>query len=161
MASSLIIATMVCSLLLSVRAFAQGSDESAPVPAASHGAAELAKQLSNPIASLVSVPFQANWEFGIGPESDTRFLVNFQPVMPFAWNERWNLIARMIVPIVSQPALVPGGQPTSGFGDIVFSLFFSPARPGAAIWGVGPVFLMPTTSDPFLGTEKWGAGPTA
>jgi hypothetical protein len=123
-------------------------------------AAALAKQLSNPVANLVSVPFQVNWEFGVGPEDDTRFLVNFQPVLPFSLNERWNLIARVIVPVINQPVLVSGGEPTSGVGDILFSTFFSPAQSKGAIWGVGPVFLMPTTSDPFLGGEKWAAGPT-
>ncbi len=123
-------------------------------------AAELAKQLANPVASLVSVPFQSNWEFGVGPDEDTRYLLNFQPVMPFALNERWNLIARVIVPFLSQPSLVPGAQPTAGVSDIVSSFFLSPAVPKRAIWGIGPVFLLPTTSDPFLGTEKWGLGPT-
>jgi hypothetical protein len=122
--------------------------------------AELAKQLSNPVASLVSVPFQMNWDSGVGPEEDTRFLVNFQPVMPFSLNKDWNLIARLIVPILSQPPLVPGGVTTFGTSDILFSAFFSPARPRGFIWGVGPILQLPTTSDPFLGTEKWAAGPT-
>lgn len=121
---------------------------------------ELAKQLANPVASLVSVPFQSNWEFGVGPDEDTRYTLNFQPVMPFSLNERWNLIARVIVPFLSQPSLIPGAAPTAGVSDIVSSFFFSPAVPKRAIWGLGPVVLLPTTSDPFLGTEKWGVGPT-
>ena len=129
-------------------------------PAGAPSAADLAKQLANPIASLISVPFQSNWEFDVGPEEDTRFVLNFQPVMPFTWNEDWNLIARVIVPIVGQPALVPGGEPTSGVSDILASFFFSPSKPKGLIWGVGPVLLLPTTSEPFLGTEKWAAGPT-
>jgi hypothetical protein len=139
--------------LLPTTAHAQG-------PAAAQDAKALAAQISNPIASLVSLPFQMNWDFGVGPERDTRFLVNVQPVMPFVLNERWNLIARVIVPIVSQPALIPGGQPTSGLGDILFSTFFSPSRAKGPVWGAGPVFQLPTTSDPLLGGEKWGAGPT-
>jgi hypothetical protein len=125
------------------------------------GAAELAKQLSNPVASLVSVPFQMNWDTSIGPEEDTRFLLNFQPVMPFSMNSEWNLIARLIVPYIGQPVLAPGSEPTSGVGDILFSAFFSPAVPKKFIWGVGPVLQMPSTSDPFLGSEKWAFGPTA
>jgi len=128
---------------------------------ASQEASDLAKQLANPVASLISVPFQANWDSGVGPDEDTRFLINIQPVLPFSLNKDWNVIARVITAILSQPPLVPGGQATFGLSDILASLFFSPAQPGRAIWGVGPVFQLPTTTDPFLGTEKWAAGPTA
>ena len=79
--------------------------------------AELAKKLANPISDLVSVPFQFNWEQGVGPEDQTRFILNIQPVMPFALNEALNLIARVITPLVSQPALFAGGSPTFGFVD--------------------------------------------
>jgi len=140
------------------------AQQTAPAAAALAGstdAAALAKQLSNPVASLVSVPFQSNWDFGVGPEEKERYLLNFQPVMPFSLNEDWNLIARVIVPLVSQPPLVPGGEARFGVSDIVTSFFLSPAKPGAFIWGVGPALLLPTTSDPFLGTGRWGAGPTA
>lgn len=133
---------------------AMGQEAPPPDPSA------LAKQLSNPVASLISVPFQFNWDGGVGSDEDTRFLLNFQPVMPFPVGENWNLIARVIVPILSQPALVPGGQATFGMSDILFSAFFSPAKPGVAIWGVGPALQLPVSTDPFLGTEKWAAGPT-
>ena len=129
-------------------------------PAGPPSAAELAKQLANPIASLVSVPFQSNWEFGVGPEEKTRYVMNFQPVMPFSLNKDWNLIARVIVPIVSQPPLVPGAAATFGISDLVTSFFVSPVK-GSLVWGVGPVLLIPTTTDPYLGTERWGAGATA
>jgi len=150
-------ATLAVAVLVAAPAAAQAPPAAGQT--AADQAAALAKQLSNPVASLVSVPFQANWEFGVGPEEDTRFLINFQPVMPFSLNDKWNLIARVIVPILSQPALVPGGTPTFGVSDILFSAFFSPKEAGI-VWGVGPVLLLPTTADPFLGTGKWGAGPT-
>jgi hypothetical protein len=151
-------------LLGSFPAESQKSDSAAAQAPATQAdqAADLAKQLSNPVASLVSVPFQENWEFGVGPDEDegTRFQVNFQPVMPFSLNERWNLIVRVIVPFISQPPLAPGAEATFGIGDITPSFFFTPAVPRGFIWAVGPVFLLPATSDPFLGTEKWGTGPT-
>jgi hypothetical protein len=149
-------------LLAALPALAQQAPPPA-APAANGGDAEatqLARQLSNPVASLVSVPFQSNWDFGVGPEEKQRYLLNFQPVMPFSLNDDWNLIARVIVPVISQPPLVAGGQPTFGIGDFVTSFFLSPAKPSAFIWGVGPALLIPTTSDPFLGTGRWGAGPT-
>jgi len=122
--------------------------------------ADLAKQLSNPVASLVSVPLQFNWDQQVGVDDDTRFTMNFQPVVPFTLNSDWNMILRWIMPYVAQPTLVEGGVPTSGLSDIVASVFFSPARPKRFIWGVGPVLTLPTTSDPLLGSGKWGAGPT-
>ena len=101
-----------------------------PAPSASGESAELAKKLSNPISDLVSVPFQFNWEQGVGPDEQTRFILNVQPVMPFRLNEDWNLIARVIVPLVSQPPLFEGGGPASGVSDVLTSFFFSPSKGG-------------------------------
>ena len=128
--------------------------------AAEHDTAELAKQLSNPVASLVSVPFQFNWEQNVGPSDLTRFILNVQPVMPFSVNEDVNVIARVIAPLISQPPLVDDGEPTFGIGDLTTSFFVSPARSKRMIWGAGPVFVLPSTSEPTLGSGKWSAGPT-
>ena len=121
---------------------------------------ELAKQLSNPVADLVSVPLQFNWDQGVGPDESTRFILNIQPVVPFAISKKWNLIGRWIMPYVGQPVLFTGGESVSGFSDILFSSFFSPREVKRAIWGVGPVLSLPTSTDPLLGSGKWSAGPT-
>jgi len=122
--------------------------------------ADLAKQLSNPVADLVSVPLQLNWENGVGPDEALRMVMNFQPVVPMSLTEDWNLIGRFILPIIGQPPLVEGGSSSFGTGDIVLSAFVSPSQPKRAIWGVGPVLGLPTTTNPFLGSGKWSVGPT-
>ncbi len=123
----------------------------------------LAQQLSNPVAALISVPLQLNFDRGMGPADDgERFQLNVQPVVPFSLTPEWNLISRTILPVVDQQDVVPGGGSQSGLGDTVQSLFFSPAKPtaGGLIYGVGPVFLLPTATDWRLGAEKWAVGPT-
>jgi hypothetical protein len=125
---------------------------------------QLAKQLSNPIASLTSVPLQFNWDGGVGTADDgDRFFVNVQPVIPVSIGEEWNMISRTIVPVISQNDVFPGAGSQFGLGDTVQSLFFSPKAltAGGWTWGVGPVLLLPTATDDLLGTGKWGAGPTA
>ena len=125
---------------------------------------ELAKKLSNPIASLISVPFQSNFDFGAGAGGDGfAFTTNIQPVIPISISDDWNMISRTILPIAYRDYLPPPDGDTFGLGDITQSLFFSPKNPGPSgiIWGAGPAFLIPTATDDFLGTGKFGAGPTA
>jgi hypothetical protein len=123
--------------------------------------AELAKQLQNPVASLISVPFQNNFDFNIGPNDDGfRYTMNFQPVIPFSISKDWNLIVRTIVPFIYQDDVIPGTSQT-GLGDTTQSFFFSPKQPvGGWIVAFGPALLWPTGTNDLLGTEKWGAGPT-
>jgi len=124
----------------------------------------LAKQLANPIAALISLPFQLNYDRGFqntsGNESN-KWTLNIQPVVPFSLNDEWNLISRTIVPVIRTDNLPLGSGINGGVGDIVQSLFLSPKVPTESgwIWGAGPVFLVPTGSD--VSADTWGAGPTA
>jgi hypothetical protein len=124
---------------------------------------KLAMQLANPIASLISLPIQANFDEGFGPDhkDGKKWQINVQPVIPISISEDWNLISRTIVPLIDMNDMPAIGS-ESGVGDITQSLFFSPKAPtaGGLIWGVGPVFLLPTASKDTLGGEQWGAGPT-
>lgn len=149
---------VLCVLALVTAAFWPAAGW-AQQPSAPSAPEDLAKQLANPISSLVSLPFQFNWEQNVGPDDQTRFVLNVQPVMPFAVNDNWNLIARVIVPFVSQPPLSEGGTPAFGVSDVLASFFVSPSH-SRIIWGVGPAISLPSTTIATLGTEKWSAGPT-
>jgi len=134
-----------------------------PAPSESDQREALAKQLSNPVADLTSVPFQANYDGNMGPnETGHKDYVNVQPVVPISIDDDWNLISRTILPLVHQQNLTPGSGTQNGLGDITQSLFLSPVRPteSGVVWGVGPAFLIPTGTDDELGSEKWGVGPT-
>ncbi len=150
---SLIAAACLAALAIaSADAWAQKSEE------------EIAKAAQNPVAAMISLPLQYNYDQNIGPlEDGYKSYINVQPVIPFSLNEDWNLISRTIVPVIWQSDLFPGAGSQSGIGDTTASLFFSPKKPtsGGWIWGVGPVFYLPTASDDLLGADKWGAGPTA
>jgi hypothetical protein len=125
-------------------------------------AAELAKKLSNPIASLISVPFQNNTDYGIGTLKGTRNTMNFQPVVPISLSKNLNLITRMVLPIVTQYNVSSIGQKENGLSDAVVSAFFSPTNSKKGFtWGVGPVLLIPTGTNDFLTGKKFGVGPTA
>ena len=135
-------------------------DADAPKPAAGD-AAEMAKKLANPVAAMISVPFQTNLDVGIGAYDGYKSTTNVQPVIPIGLNKDWNLISRIILPVVNQQNITGEGEIQTGLGDAVVSAFFSPALPkNGLIWGLGPVLLIPTATDEFLGAEKLGVGPT-
>jgi hypothetical protein len=123
---------------------------------------DLAKQAQNPVADMISLPFQNNTNLGIGPDDETQNILNIQPVWPVTLNEDWNLITRTILPVVSQPGILTGGEGrTNGLGDTTITGFLSPKESSPLIWGVGPVLLLPTATDDVLGSDKWGAGASA
>jgi hypothetical protein len=130
--------------------------------AAEPDADALAKQLSNPVAALISVPFQLNWDDGLGNEGQgDKLLLNVQPVVPVPLNDHWNMISRTIVPVVAEANVLPSDPHQSGLGDTTQSLFFSPKDPlGGWILGAGPAFLLPTATESSLGSGKWGLGAT-
>ena len=129
-------------------------------------AEELAKKTQNPVADLISVPLQSNFNFGAGfHHNKMTYVLNVQPVIPISISEDWNLITRTIMPIINQPSLFPtfGGSVHSttgtGLGDINPTVFLSPAKPGELIWGIGPTVTLPTATDRDLGSGKWSMGP--
>ncbi len=128
-------------------------------PETGSDAHELAKKLSNPVASLISFPLQSNFDFGMGTGSGWRYQMNIQPVVPFRLNSKWNLISRTILPVIHQHNVANIGT-QSGLGDITQSFFFSPAESKKFIWAVGPALLIPTATNDLLGTRKFGVGPT-
>ncbi|MFL5216762.1 MAG: hypothetical protein ACJ8DH_23165, partial [Microvirga sp.] len=106
-----------------------------------HGAStgDLAKAAQNPIADMISVPLQSNFNFRVGPHDQLQYVLNIQPVVPITLNEEWNLITRWITPVISQPPLTVTGDRAFGLGDINPSFFFSPKQPThGIIWGIGP-----------------------
>jgi hypothetical protein len=122
--------------------------------------ADEAKQSQNPIADLISVPFQNNTNLNAGPERGTLNVLNVQPVVPVTINSDWNVITRTILPVISEPSLSSDESRTNGTGDVLFSAFFSPRAARGWIWGVGPAIQAPTHSNTVLGNNNWGLGPT-
>ena len=123
----------------------------------------LAMKLQNPVAALISVPFQSNFEWGGGPQSKGfKYTINIQPVIPISISEDWNLISRTILPVIEQDDIVPNSS-QAGLGDTLQSLFLSPKAPGVGgiIWGLGPAILLPTSTEDHLGAQKFAIGPTA
>lgn len=116
--------------------------------------------MQNPVADLISVPLQNNTNFGVGSFNRTQDVLNIQPVIPVHLTENWNLITRIIQPIVWQPYPNQNSGGQYGLGDMNPSFFLSPAKPGKLIWGAGPAMVIPTATSDFLGQGKLSLGPS-
>jgi len=139
----------VLALLVALTGPAFGQDD----------AADLAKQSQNPVGNMISLPFQNNTSFGIGPNDSKSNVLNIQPVYPVGLSKNWNLINRAIIPVIYQEAIFPEvGSSAFGLGDTSYTGFISPAQPGKIIWGVGPSFLLPSSTEDRWATEKWSGG---
>lgn len=145
------------------RPLAASAEDNTSIPQkpAEDDTAELSKKLSNPVASLISFPIQANFDMRMGASNHGwRATINIQPVIPVALNPKWNLISRTIIPIIHQGSVTSHGASQSGLGDIVQSFFLSPNKTEPFIWGVGPAILIPSATNEVLGSKQLGLGPT-
>lgn len=115
----------------------------------------------NPVAKLISLPFQNNTYFNYGPHHEPANVLVVQPVLPFRVGENWNLITRWVTPIVYRPRISPNESSLAGIGNFQPEIYLSPAHPGKVIWGLGPKLWFPTASDDSIGVNKWGGGPAA
>lgn len=170
--------------LLPIEAVAQAAPQPAPSPAQTAPAGPdlsaltpqqqaalqqaIIKTSQNPVGNIAIVPFQNNFNYGVGPFTRFQYNLNVQPVVPFMLSKNMTLIARTIIPIINQPSFAPppvcasqyGCGSTFGLGDIQEQLFFAPkTKPGALIWGAGPIIQVPSASPGTLGAGKWAVGP--
>ena len=132
----------------------------AALPVWAQESSEIAKQAQNPIASLISVPLENDFNPQTGINKEDSYVLEMKPVVPFKLSDDWTLITRTIIPVIQVPDLAPTVDGTTGVGDVQLSLFLSPAKAGAVIWGAGPVVSFPTASQEILGTKKLSVGPT-
>ena len=139
--------TAISTVLLATPTWSQQSAE------------DLAKATQNPVADLISVPIQNNINFGVGPKDNVQNLTNVQPVIPISAGDRFNVITRTVIPIVSNPTIEPGDTRKSGLGDTTFTAWLSP-KGGDFVWGIGPVINFPTATDNQLGNKRWAMGPS-
>jgi hypothetical protein len=121
---------------------------------------EIAKQAQNPIANVISVPIENDFNPQTGIKKEDSYVLEMKPVIPVPLSTDWTLITRTIIPVIQVPDLAPGVDGTSGVGDVQLSLFLSPAKAGPVIWGAGPAVSFPTASQEILGTKKVSVGPT-
>jgi hypothetical protein len=150
----------LCAFSLFVVSTSAQQKQSGPSDPPDTETGDLVKAVQNPVASLISVPIQNNINPDIGPNGRVQNVLNIQPVIPISITENWNLIARIITPIISQPDTAQKDSSVSGLGDINPSFFLSPVKVHTLIWGVGPALVLPTATNAALGQGKWSMGPS-
>lgn len=144
--------------LLTMCVQAQSIHSNAPTPG-SGDLSDIAKKTQDPTADLISVPFQSNFYFGVGPGDDTQFVLNIQPVIPIHLNDHWKLLTRTVLPLIDEP--LPNGKDLFGLGDTTLTTWLSPINEGSPwTFGFGPIFQLPTATDYRLGSGQWGIGPS-
>src|SRR5271167_1177942 len=159
--------SLACVMVLMVISFhfppatAQESSASQPETAATGqtpSVEELAKLKQNPVSGLREVILQAVVSPDVPVTGKTAGNYSIQPVWPFSLGENWRLVTYTILPVIQQPG-APGENSIVGLGDTLINLFFSPQKPGPLIWGAGPAILLPTRTDPALGSNRLSLGP--
>lgn len=125
-------------------------------------AADAGQQAQNPIANLIAVPIEADFNFGLGPFNRDQTLLLIKPVIPFKLGGDWNLVTRTIIPtFIPQPITTTPSKDVYGLGDINPQFYFVAPPKGIMTWGVGPQLTLPTATRTATGADKWQAGPTA
>ena len=146
---------VTCLFLLGLNFTLQAQDASADSDAAA-----LAKETANPLANMISLPVQFNFNFGLGEYNRTQTLINLMPVIPYPLGKKLNVINRIILPVLIQPDVAEESGSTFGLGDINYSMFFTPQKAGKLIWGIGPALNIPTRTNNLLGSPEFGIGPS-
>lgn len=160
MKKPIVVAALAIALASPIMAQDLDTDERGAVGSAPDVSdANLAQELSNPVAPIISVPLSFSYNRGLGDGSGKRYGLTISPVVPFQLSDSWNLISRTVIPVVKQNDVTANGESQFGFGPVVQSLFFSPITDSDFIWGAGPVLALPTATDGLPGDE-WGAGIT-
>ena len=162
-----LIALAISVAFLWIAAFASNQAVAQPSDSKAEGGGDLRAAVQNPVGAMYSLPLKFSFDYG-APNGEASFL-NIQPVIPITVGD-WNLINRVIIPLIDTPGQVTGtpeipnpppGDGATGLGDINYSLFVSPAKPGKFIWGVGPSVMFPTATDDQLGSKNGAPAPLA
>lgn len=138
--------TVLAILFFTARTFAQSEED-------------MAKAAQNPVANMYSFPIQNNTVYGVGPYNRNQNILNIQPVIPIPIGSKINMINRIVMPIITQPSFTEDVSST-GLGDFVYTAWLSPSNAGKIIWGVGPVFQLPTATSTEFGSGEFGIGPS-